>query len=29
MAVNALAKKWGYPEMLRDSQGKDVRGDNR
>ena len=25
MAVNALAKKWGYPEMLRDSQGKDIR----
>jgi hypothetical protein len=24
MAVNALAKKWGYPEMLRDSQGKDI-----
>ena len=22
MAVNALAKKWGYPEMLRASQGK-------
>ena len=22
MAVNALAKKWGYPEMLRHSQGK-------
>ena len=22
MAVNALAKKWGYPEMLRSSQGK-------
>ena len=26
MAVNALAKKWGYPEMLRASQGKDTRG---
>ena len=25
MAVNALAKKWGYPEMLRDSQGKEIR----
>ena len=24
MAVNALAKKWGYPEMLRDSQGKKI-----
>ena len=24
MAVNALAKKWGYPEMLRASQGKDI-----
>jgi len=22
MAVNALAKKWGYPQMLRASQGK-------
>ncbi len=22
MAVNALSKKWGYPEMLRASQGK-------
>ncbi len=22
MAVNALAKKWGYPEMIRASQGK-------
>ena len=22
MAINALAKKWGYPEMLRASQGK-------
>lgn len=22
LAVNALAKKWGYPEMLRASQGK-------
>jgi Domain of unknown function (DUF1905)/Bacteriocin-protection, YdeI or OmpD-Associated len=22
MAVNALAKKWGYGEMIRDSQGK-------
>ena len=22
MAVNALAKKWGYPEMIRSSQGK-------
>ena len=22
MAVSALAKKWGYPEMLRASQGK-------
>ena len=25
MAVNALAKKWGYPEMLRASQGKEIR----
>jgi hypothetical protein len=25
MAVNALAKKWGYPEMIRDSQGKQIR----
>ena len=25
MAVNALAKKWGYPEMLRASQGKDIK----
>ena len=24
MAVNALAKKWGYPEMLRSSQGKPI-----
>lgn len=24
MAVNALAKKWGYPEMLRFSQGKPI-----
>jgi len=24
MAVNALAKKWGYGEMLRDSQGKKI-----
>ena len=24
MAVNALAKKWGYPQMLRDSQGKSI-----
>ena len=24
MAVNALAKKWGYPEMLRASQGKSI-----
>jgi hypothetical protein len=24
MAVNALAKKWGYPEMLRASQGKPI-----
>lgn len=24
MAVNALAKKWGYGEMLRDAQGKQV-----
>ncbi len=22
MAINALAKKWGYPEMIRASQGK-------
>ena len=22
MSVNALAKKWGYPEMIRSSQGK-------
>ncbi|TMI63014.1 MAG: DUF1905 domain-containing protein [Bacteroidetes bacterium] len=25
MAVNALAKKWGYGEMLRFSQGKEIR----
>jgi hypothetical protein len=25
MAVNALAKKWGYPEMLRASQGREIR----
>lgn len=24
MAVTALAKKWGYPEMLRSSQGKPI-----
>jgi uncharacterized protein YdeI (YjbR/CyaY-like superfamily) len=24
MAVNALAKKWGYGEMLRDAQGKQI-----
>lgn len=24
MAVNALAKKWGYPQMLRASQGKSI-----
>lgn len=24
MSVNALAKKWGYPEMLRASQGKPI-----
>jgi hypothetical protein len=24
MAVNALAKKWGYQQMLRDSQGKSI-----
>ena len=24
MAVNALAKKWGYPEMLRAAQGKSM-----
>ncbi len=24
MAVNALAKKWGYPEMIRSSQGKPI-----
>ena len=24
MAVNALSKKWGYPEMLRASQGKPI-----
>ena len=24
MAVNALAKKWGYPQMLRASQGKPI-----
>ena len=24
MAVNALAKKWGYPQMLRASQGKAI-----
>ena len=24
MAVNAVAKKWGYPEMLRASQGKPI-----
>lgn len=24
LAVNALAKKWGYPEMLRASQGKSI-----
>jgi Domain of unknown function (DUF1905)/Bacteriocin-protection, YdeI or OmpD-Associated len=24
MAVNALAKKWGYPEMIRASQGKSI-----
>lgn len=27
MAVNALAKKWGYGEMLRASQGKGGRGE--
>jgi Domain of unknown function (DUF1905)/Bacteriocin-protection, YdeI or OmpD-Associated len=25
MAVNALAKKWGYSEMIRDSQGKPLK----
>jgi uncharacterized protein YdeI (YjbR/CyaY-like superfamily) len=25
MAVNALAKKWGYPEMLRASAGKPIK----
>jgi Domain of unknown function (DUF1905)/Bacteriocin-protection, YdeI or OmpD-Associated len=24
MSVNALAKKWGYPEMIRASQGKPI-----
>ena len=24
MAVTALAKKWGYPEMIRSSQGKSI-----
>jgi len=24
MAVNALSKKWGYPEMLRASSGKSI-----
>lgn len=24
MAVNALSKKWGYPEMIRHSQGKSI-----
>lgn len=24
MAVNALSKKWGYPEMIRHSQGKTI-----
>lgn len=24
MAINALAKKWGYPQMLRASQGKPI-----
>ena len=25
MAVNALGKKWGYPEMIRDAAGKPIR----
>lgn len=24
LAVNALARKWGYPEMLQDAQGKSI-----
>ncbi|MEO6220382.1 MAG: YdeI/OmpD-associated family protein, partial [Ginsengibacter sp.] len=24
MAINALSKNWGYPEMIRSSQGKSV-----